>query len=735
MGTMSSRPRWNPDTRFCLAVAFVGFVVTYIALFPVTEATYDGVNYTGALLGVVFLFSHINVTLPRAGARPQFTLQELSVTLALIGGIPVVVLPALLAIHVHRAWLSSGSRKVTYTRMFSGMFTIILQAWVYHFLGVLGSPDLVSVSTIVGALPLLAVVTLLGCVIDHQEPTPAAQTASTRRERLTVSATLYVVRLLASLLGVTAYTGNGFGLGVLLQTAGPIILLVVALAMPVLYLGRYRCWSKMYRLTESWQFDEKRVGRVLENLHAMAPDHGHVLLVEDPISKVTYRAWVEAYRTNVHTDVLHLSLNEAVRKNPTPAAGWRLFSRRGRTTSTVIKHGVALTQVNPLVRFSLMARSPVAHRTGVSLMMESMLETFAAVARKASEKSTTPTALSIMMANVQDGFAVVDSDGIIRSWNKAMESFTGITSQKAVGTEMSTTLKSFESAVGTAGQPMIFTKDTEGNTRFLYITTFKDVPLGNGTPATLHNFHDVSRLVASTETRNQFFAYVTHEFKGPISALMMQSEALEDRYGHEDPDVADLSQTIDHLAGLVADLSTSTELGVSQTPLKMSAKVINARELLEFPWMCNTVTQAKHLEVEGNQDFTVFVDVFRARQIITNLVSNAVKYSPDNTPITLVYGADPDVGFGYIKVVDQGIGVPDDSKDALFEAYVRGRNASYTNGQGLGLSLSKTLAEQMGGTATYEANCPKGSVFTLWIPLRDGSEPEDELTRKANAIA
>ena len=735
VGAASTRPRRNLDTRFCLAVAFAGFAVTYIALFRFTEATHAGISYTGALLGVAFLFSHINVTLPLAGARPQFTLQELSITLALIGGDPAAALPALLVIHAHWAWMSATSRHATYTRLISGMFTIILQAWTYHFLGVLGSPDLVTASTIADALPLLAVVTLLRCVIEHQEPSDTPAVSPTWRERLTFSVTLYGVRLLASLLGVAAYAGKGFGMSVLLQSAGPIILLAVALAMPVLYLGRYRGWAKMYQLTESWQFDEKRVKQALENLHTMAPDHGHVLLVEDPVSRVTYRAWVDAYRTGVKTDILHLSLDEAIRKNPTPEAGWKLFSRPGRSTATVIKHRVALTQVNPLIGFSLMARSPVAYRTGVSLMLESMLDTVAAVARKTSEKSTTPTALSIMMANVQDGFAVVDSDGIIRSWNKSMEAFTNVTAQEAVGTKMSTTLKSFGSAVGTAGQPMIFTKDTEGNTRFLYITTFKDVPLGNGSPATLHNFHDVSRLVASTETRNQFFAYVTHEFKGPISALTMQAEALEDRYGHEDPDVADLSQTVDHLTELLADLSTSTELGVSQSPLKMSAKVINAHELLKFPWMCNTVTQFKHLQIKDSQDFTVYVDVFRARQIITNLVSNAVKYSPDNTPISLVYGADYETGFGYIQVIDQGIGVPDESKDALFEAYVRGRNATRTSGQGLGLPLSKTLAEQMGGTVTYKANCPKGSVFTLWIPLRDGSEPEDELTRKANAIA
>ena len=115
-----------------------------------------------------------------------------------------------------------------------------------------------------------------------------------------------------------------------------------------------------------------------------------------------------------------------------------------------------------------------------------------------------------------------------------------------------------------------------------------------------------------------------------------------------------------------------------------------------------------------SRDTLVLADPPRLRQVLLDLLENADKYSPADTPIQLVLRVD--ANGGAIDVIDQGIGIPDDELDKVFERFQRGSNAPEKTGSGLGLSVVKLLMEGMGGSIEVHSRLGEGSRFTVILP-------------------
>jgi two-component system, OmpR family, sensor histidine kinase VicK len=103
------------------------------------------------------------------------------------------------------------------------------------------------------------------------------------------------------------------------------------------------------------------------------------------------------------------------------------------------------------------------------------------------------------------------------------------------------------------------------------------------------------------------------------------------------------------------------------------------------------------------------------RQIISNLVSNALKYSPSDKLIQIKLSCD--AGSAICRVSDEGIGIPLGDLPRLFEPFHRGANVGAISGTGLGLSIAKEAVEKHGGTMSVESEVGKGTTFTVMIPL------------------
>jgi signal transduction histidine kinase len=113
----------------------------------------------------------------------------------------------------------------------------------------------------------------------------------------------------------------------------------------------------------------------------------------------------------------------------------------------------------------------------------------------------------------------------------------------------------------------------------------------------------------------------------------------------------------------------------------------------------------------------------RLVRVVDNLVSNALKYSPDGGEVRLESGERD--GRAFIAVRDSGIGIPPSDRQRIFNPMFRGGNAGQVIGTGLGLAGSRRLVEMMGGTIEVASVLGEGSTFTVWLPLQSAAEAQE----------
>jgi signal transduction histidine kinase len=116
-----------------------------------------------------------------------------------------------------------------------------------------------------------------------------------------------------------------------------------------------------------------------------------------------------------------------------------------------------------------------------------------------------------------------------------------------------------------------------------------------------------------------------------------------------------------------------------------------------------------------SEPLPVLADSRRLVEVLENLVSNAVKYSPRGGTVTIEIGRDGDNAF--VQVRDEGIGVPDDERSRIFDRFFRTTVARPYGGVGLGLYISKEIVERLGGELVLQSSGANGSVFRLTLPL------------------
>ena len=250
-------------------------------------------------------------------------------------------------------------------------------------------------------------------------------------------------------------------------------------------------------------------------------------------------------------------------------------------------------------------------------------------------------------------------------------------------------------------------------------------------------FQELEREHAELEkverVRKDFVINVSHELRTPLASIQGYTETLLDG-AMDDPNhnmrfLQIIRQNAERLANLTADLLTLSRVELKQQ--KFSFASYNVERLLE-----NTVDSMTPLAVKKNITLTLlpaggttesFCDAEAVNQVVTNLVDNALKYTPDGGEITV--GAKALNGLGMIEVFvqDTGIGIPADELPRLFERFYRVDKARSRElgGTGLGLSIVKHLVRAQGGDVRVESLIGKGSKFIFTLPVEDLGMSED----------
>jgi len=238
-----------------------------------------------------------------------------------------------------------------------------------------------------------------------------------------------------------------------------------------------------------------------------------------------------------------------------------------------------------------------------------------------------------------------------------------------------------------------------------------------------YNFNHMARELSQLDTmRKEFVANVSHELRTPLTSIRTYTETLLDGALEDDQETAIrflkiVDDEAQRMSLLVTDLLELSRLDSART--KLDQDILDLVGLLRV-----TVRQCQILAEQKNQTIAfnppedscfILANAPRFNQVVFNVLSNSVKYSPENTTISVSVEA-TDVDYRvYIK--DQGVGIPDDSIHRIFERFYRvdkGRSRSM-GGTGLGLAIAKEIIEEHGGNIYATSNVGEGTTMVLRI--------------------
>jgi len=232
---------------------------------------------------------------------------------------------------------------------------------------------------------------------------------------------------------------------------------------------------------------------------------------------------------------------------------------------------------------------------------------------------------------------------------------------------------------------------------------------------------DVTRFREADEVKSVFISVISHELKTPVALIKGYADTLRRKDARWDAVTTQEGLTViveeaDRLNQLIDDLLDASRLQAGALPLEMDQVALDA--LAErVARLFRTQTKAHEFIVRFSPDFPAVIgDIGRLGQVLNNLVSNAIKYSPDGGAIEINGRALPNEVI--VTVSDTGIGIPLEEQARVFERFFRGvreRNQS-TPGAGLGLYLAKAIVEAHDGRIWVESQPEQGTAFSFAIP-------------------
>jgi len=233
-------------------------------------------------------------------------------------------------------------------------------------------------------------------------------------------------------------------------------------------------------------------------------------------------------------------------------------------------------------------------------------------------------------------------------------------------------------------------------------------------------FQDVTRDREVNQMKTDFVSFVTHQLRTPLSGIKWMLELVADAEIPIDirSYVADARDASERLINLVNDLLDISRLERGRLEIRPQPTDLGALTASVLEEVAGLVRTHDHrISVTGVDDApTVIADPQLLRQVVLNLISNAIKYTPRSGEIAIrISGVGDRVRW---EIQDNGIGIPRDAQRRLFEKFYRADNvfAVETEGTGLGLYLVRLIIEQFGGRVWCDSEEGRGATFVFTLP-------------------
>ena len=361
----------------------------------------------------------------------------------------------------------------------------------------------------------------------------------------------------------------------------------------------------------------------------------------------------------------------------------------------------------------------------------------------------TAARLAAIVASSDDAIVSKNLDGVIQTWNAAAERMFGYTADEAVGHHISLiipddrlseedhVLAQVRAGIGVAHYETV---RRHKNGSFVEISLTVS-PIRDdherivGASKIARDITEQNRLKRQAEeasrAKDEFLATLSHELRTPLNTvggyiMMLRQRKLDEAQREKAFEV--IARNADALTQLVSDLLDSSQVITGR--IRMEFKPCDLSQLVRQALdNIRPAAEARQLRLEANlpPTFPYNGDPDRLLQILWNLLTNAVKFTPTGGRITATLEERP--GIAHLTVKDTGVGIPEDALPRVFRRFWQGENSSAqdsSGGLGLGLALVRHFVELHGGTIRAASAGPGlGSTFTIELPLRPaaGAEP------------
>jgi PAS domain S-box-containing protein len=324
-----------------------------------------------------------------------------------------------------------------------------------------------------------------------------------------------------------------------------------------------------------------------------------------------------------------------------------------------------------------------------------------------------------ILANVADGIVAVDRDGHVVLWNRAAEEITGVPAAEAIGRTAAQVLqRELESESG--GTNRLVAIPRAGGEVWLSLSEALMRDPSGAVAGRIFAFRDVSSEHAVEQMTSDFVSTVSVELRTPLTSIYGFAQTLLRRdVVFEEPErrtfLEFIARESERLTAIVDTLLSVARLDAGD--LTLSVESTDVGSIVEAA-LAGAASHANGhpLVAEVDGELAVHADPDKLQQVLDQLVSNAVKYSPDGGAVVVTARKLDDMV--EVAVVDEGTGVPITERERIFSKFYKAGDA-HGRGTGLGLFIAQGLVREMGGRIWVDSEEGQGSRFAFVLPLAE----------------
>ena len=353
----------------------------------------------------------------------------------------------------------------------------------------------------------------------------------------------------------------------------------------------------------------------------------------------------------------------------------------------------------------------------------------------------------------------IDSQGLVNEWNQTSEKITGFTKQEVLGKDLVQTYirpddqeavkKVLDNAlVGLETANFEFPLFTKNKERVMVLLNSSTRKNANGdVTGVLGVGQDITELVGYRnqlelkvnqrtlklnealkkekelrELKSKFVSTASHEFRTPLSSINFAAGSIKKYWSKMEPNVIEkklhkIEDQVMHMTKLLDDILIvgQAEAGkIMYNPIHLNLGDFIYEIIEEVGNSHNKRHKILLIDDEKLKNTSIFIDEKLGRNIFINIISNAVKFSPDADTVTVEFSTEKN--YTVISVIDFGIGIPKAELSNIFNPFIRGENVDLIQGTGLGLSIVKEAVDALGGKIIVNSKIGKGTSFLVKIP-------------------